>query len=105
MSLLIFLVITVILCSLILLIQAGESKWLKILAVSSIGVEIIYILLVRDVIDPSLPFNLRIVIPAATGVLGLVGLIKTNDRPIPMLIFFSSLIQFFMETKIIDQLK
>jgi len=104
MSLLVFLVITIILCSLILLVQAGEGKYIKIMAIVAIAIEVIYLLVIKETIDLPAQFHLSVVIPCCTGLFGLICLIKLSERALPVLIFFTSLIQLFMETKIIDKL-
>lgn len=105
MSLFIFLVITLILCSLILMVQAGESKPIKYFAVVAIALEVLLLLMDKGTVDAPSPLSLEMVIPCITGALGLMGLFKMSERSIPLLIFFASLLQFFMETDIIESIK
>ncbi|MFH1999438.1 MAG: hypothetical protein ABIK28_07140 [Planctomycetota bacterium] len=105
MSLFIFLVITLILCSLILLVQGGESKAIKYLSVLAIALEVLLLLIAKGTVDFPSPLSLQKLIPCATGALGLIGLFKMSERSIPLLIFFASLLQFFMETDIIESIR
>ena len=105
MDLLTFLVITIILCSLILLVQGDSQRFVQVLAVVCIVLEVLYILLAKGVYDPGLQISLQKVIPCTTGFLGLVGIIKLSERSIPLLIIFTSLLQFFIETTIIQAIR
>lgn len=105
MDLFTFLIITIILCSLILLVQADGNRTIQVMSVVAIAVEILLILHVKEAVDLSLSWNLNKVIPCLTGVVGLTGLFKMQERSIPLLIFFTSLVQFFMEMNIIDSIR
>ncbi|MBU0755406.1 MAG: hypothetical protein KJ645_09715 [Planctomycetes bacterium] len=105
MSLFVFLVITLILCALLLLVQGSEAKSIKLMAVISIGLEVVLLLQQKGAFDLSLPIPLEVAVPCVTGALGLFGLFKMSERALPLLIFFASLLQFFMETTIIDSIR
>lgn len=104
MSLFVFLVITIILCSLILLVQGGDNNTIKLLAVLSIAAEVL-LLLVAKGMDISLPLNIGRIVPCITGLVGLYGIFKINERSIPLLVFFTSLLQFFVEASIIESIR
>ena len=105
MDLFTFLVISIILCSVILLVQGGGGeKVIQILAVLSIAAEVLFILLAKDAIDLSMESSLRKILPFSTGVVGLIGLFRLQERSVPLLIFFASLLQFFVEMDIIKSL-
>jgi hypothetical protein len=103
-SLFIFLVITLILCALILLVQGSETKAIKWMAVLSIALEVLLLLISNGKVDIPFP-PMEVLIPCFTGALGLVGLFKMNERAVPLLIFFASLLQFFLETEILDSIR
>jgi hypothetical protein len=105
MDLFTFLVITIILCSLIMVVLGGEGKAIKFLGILSIAVEVLYILWVRGAVDLPLGFDLKMILPCITGAVGLIGLFKLQERSVPLLVFFASLLQFFMETSIIESLR
>lgn len=105
MSLFVLLVITLILCSLLLLVQGNEAKAVKLFAVLAIALEVILLLWHRGALDVSFPVPIQLVVPCVTGALGLFGLFKMSERALPLLIFFTSLLQFFMETNIIDSIR
>jgi hypothetical protein len=104
MSLFVFLVITIILCSLILLVQGGDNNTIKLLAVLSIVAEVL-LLLVAKGLEMPLPLSVSRVVPCITGLVGLYGIFKSNERSIPLLVFFASLLQFFVEANIIDSVR
>ncbi len=105
MDLFTFLLITIILCSLLLCVQSEGNKTVQVFAVMSIGLEILYLLLFREAFDLPMESRIEKIIPFATGIVGLVGLFKLKDRSIPLLIFFASLLQFFIEMNIIDSIR
>ena len=105
MSLFVFLVVAVILCSLILIVHGGENKMIKLFAVLSIVLEILLLLHAKGAIDLPSTLNPDRIIPCITGAFGLIGIFKLNERSIPLLIFFTSLLQFFMETGIIESIR
>jgi len=105
MDLFTFLVITILLCALILLVQGDGNRPMQILAVTCIALEVIYILMVKKGWDPGIVSDPQRFIPCVTGVIGLYGIFRTGERSIPLLVIFASLLQFFLETRIIQALR
>jgi len=104
MSLFVFLVIAIILCSLILLVQGGDNNTIKLLAVLSIAAEVLLLLTAKGLELP-LPVSPGRVVPCITGLVGLYGIFKMGERSISLLVFFASLLQFFLESGIIDSIR
>lgn len=101
MDLFVFLVITVILCSLILLVQDGESRRIQVLVVAMVTIEVIYILIAKDALSFAAADNVVKIIPCVTALIGLICIAKMKERSIPLLVFFTSLLQIFVEMGII----
>lgn len=102
MDLIIFLLITNVLCSLILFVQAKEAQAVQVMAVICIVVEVIYILLAKDALSVGAADEMVKIAPCIAAVLGLICLYIMKERSVPLLIFFASLTQFFVEMGIID---
>ena len=101
MDLFIFLVITILLCSLILLVQDGESRWVQVLAVAMVTAEVFYILIAKDTLSIFAADKFQKLIPCFTALTGLICLSQMKERAVPLLIFFTSLLQIFVEMGII----
>ena len=101
MDLFTLLVITVILCALILLVQNEGTSTDRVLAVVCIIAEVLYILLAKDLFDPSWSSTLQKVIPCVVAFLGFIGIYRQKERSIPLLVVYTSFLQFFLEMGII----
>ena len=104
MDLFTLLVITVVLCSLILLVQGNGTPSDRVMAVVCIIAEVLYILLAKGVYDPSWRVAGERIIPCVIGLIGLMGIFRLKERSIPLLIVFASLLQFFLEMGIITSI-
>jgi len=101
MDLFTLLVITVILCALILLVQNEGTSTDRVLAVVCIIAEVLYILLAKDLYDPSWNSTMKVVIPCVVAFIGFIGIYRQKERSIPLLIVYTSFLQFFVEMGII----
>ncbi|MHC4945026.1 MAG: hypothetical protein ACYTG7_18580, partial [Planctomycetota bacterium] len=70
-----------------------------------ITLEVLLLLIAKGKVHVPFPPKLEVLIPCFTGTLGLIGLFKMNERAVPLLIFFASLLQFFLETDILDSIR
>lgn len=105
MSLLTFLVITIILGALIVLVQGEGDKTVQVLTVLAIAVEVLYLLIAMGALFSSRADTLTKILPCVICVIGLIAIYRMKERSIPLLIFFASLLQFFMEMGIIASIR
>jgi len=104
MSLTFFLIYTVLFCSLVTAVQNADSKPTQTIAIAAIVLEILVLLVLKDVISPPWRRELRIIIPAGVAGGGLLTFFRMREKSFALLMVFAALLQFFVAVGIVDGL-
>jgi hypothetical protein len=104
MSLTFLLVYTVLFCCLVTAVQNAESKPTQTIAIASIVLEIVVLLVLKDVISPPARKELAVVVPAAVAAGGLLTFFRMREKSFALLMVFAALLQFFVGVGIVDGL-
>jgi hypothetical protein len=104
MGLTFFLIYTVLFCCLVTAVQNAESKPIQTIAIASIVLEILVLLVLRDVVSPPGRHELRIIVPGAVAAGGLLTFFRMREKSFALLMVFAALLQFFVGVGIVDGL-
>ncbi|MFO0980558.1 MAG: hypothetical protein U1E76_02235 [Planctomycetota bacterium] len=104
MGLTFFLIYTVLFCSLVTAVQNSDSKPTQYVAVGGVLLEVLVLLIRKDVLDPPGRKEISLAIPALVAGGGLLTFFKMREKSFALLLVFAALLQFFVGVGIVDGL-